>query len=671
MTPPASKIPPNPPLKKGGETTQVENLCHQVPQKMLPEWQREMALGRAALVRLYLQEAGLRPRGERAAAQQHFIEDYNFGLSYPELFGQLGQVSYGTLQRWAQLMRETADPLALAPHWGEHRKGASKLDPAAAHIMVSVALHPHNLPLNHVVKQARRIMVRRGVDDGHSDGTYLRFLKDYRDRHYRQWIFHREGQKALNDKCLPYLVRDYDLIKVGDAAVADGHKLNFEILNPWTGKPQRMILLLFFDLKSRMPLGWEIMPTENTQSIAVALRRAILRLGMPPLCVYIDNGKAFRAEFFSGTPDLSQGGLGGLFHRLEREVIYAWPYHGQSKPIERFFGVLAEMERLMPSYIGTCIEAKPAHLKRGEKLAARVHQKMTGGFVPTIPQAHAAIARFFDEYAQETKKRGYLKGTSPLAVFEAHRLETCATRKEMDPEELRELMMPAEVRTIRRNGIYLPHTGEEYYHPALSDRRHPVVIRYDWQQPEYILVYETSGEFICKAEPRPRVHPLARITGTAADRKLLAQEIALKKGLEKETISAAREFAEAVIIPETREFLESQGLNPPQPPFIKGGSNILRLPDLAAVEIEVKEAQVRQAAAAAVESQGFWQRLREAPDQERYEELLQLEVAGRDLPGEELAFMRYFEQTEAYRLLRDYFEDRRLLLALGNGRSSQ
>jgi len=90
------------------------------------------------------------------------------------------------------------------------------------------------------------------------------------------------------------------------------------------------------------------------------------------------------------------------------------------------------------------------------------------------------------------------------------------------------------------------------------------------------------------------------------------------------------------------------------------------LPDLAAVAVEVEEAQARQAAAADQAAAGFWRRLREAPDQERYEELLQLEVAGRELPGEELAFMRYFEQTEAYRLLGDYFEDRRLLLALGN-----
>lgn len=62
-------------------------------------------------------------------------------------------------------------------------------------------------------------------------------------------------------------------------------------------------------------------------------------LGKFPRVVYIDNGKAFRAEFFEKTPDFNQAGISGLYTALGCEVVHAWSYHGQSKPIERFSGL--------------------------------------------------------------------------------------------------------------------------------------------------------------------------------------------------------------------------------------------------------------------------------------------------------------------------------------------
>ena len=100
--------------------------------------------------------------------------------------------------------------------------------------------------------------------------------------------------------------------------------------DPETGKATRMTLLLFFDGASNHPLGWEIMPTENTDCISAAFRRTCLVLGKFPRVVYLDNGRAFRAKFFKGCPDFEQAGFLGLYKDLGCEVIHAWPYHGQS-----------------------------------------------------------------------------------------------------------------------------------------------------------------------------------------------------------------------------------------------------------------------------------------------------------------------------------------------------
>ena len=54
--------------------------------------------------------------------------------------------------------------------------------------------------------------------------------------------------------------------------VADGHTLNFQVINPFTGKPCRATLLGFLDWKSGGLVGYDIMLEECTQNIASALR---------------------------------------------------------------------------------------------------------------------------------------------------------------------------------------------------------------------------------------------------------------------------------------------------------------------------------------------------------------------------------------------------------------
>ena len=87
-------------------------------------------------------------------------------------------------------------------------------------------------------------------------------------------------------------MRDISKINAGDVFIADGHVLNFQVINPFTNRPARAVLAGFLDWKSGALIGYEIMMTENTQCIASALRNAIINLGMIPKVVYQDNGRA-------------------------------------------------------------------------------------------------------------------------------------------------------------------------------------------------------------------------------------------------------------------------------------------------------------------------------------------------------------------------------------------
>ena len=61
------------------------------------------------------------------------------------------------------------------------------------------------------------------------------------------------------------------MLEVGQVLIADGHTLNFQVINPFTGRPSRATLIGFLDWKSGGLVGYDIMLEENTQNIANAL----------------------------------------------------------------------------------------------------------------------------------------------------------------------------------------------------------------------------------------------------------------------------------------------------------------------------------------------------------------------------------------------------------------
>jgi putative transposase len=598
------------------------------------------ALARADLVKHYTEALAKAKRGKKAAARERFAKAYNTGLLFPEIFKIIGPASWKSIETWKRKLRD-GDAFDLADMRGAHRKGQCSLADDQAKVLLACALHPNRPLISEAIRLARTVCDQRQMPlNGISDATLRRFINDWKSRHYDQWVFYREGIKGWNDKVAPYVERDYDRLEVGDVLVADGHTLNFEIVNPWTGRPKRMTLILWLDMKSYYPLGWEIMPTENISAIASALRRAILRLGKTPRVVYLDNGKAFGARFFEGT-DLSQAGFEGLFARLGVEgVIHAWPYHAQSKTVERFFRDFAELERALPSYVGTSIDKKPPRLNRGEKLHRKLYDKLGGP--PTVEQAHLAIAAFFDEHSSRPMKR--LEGRTPAQLFAAGR------GPGVDPDRLAYLMMAAEVKTIHRNGIRM--FGRNYYDPALYGRRHQVTVRYDLQDQSHVLVYAPDGEFICRAEPPIRVHPAAQVLGDDTDRAELKRQLELKRGLERTTTGSAREFAEAEIAPVVREQQALAGLD-------RARSESRALPaqptmtEAEAAEIEAKAAEISRRTRAAGAEFGEL-----SEDGLRYVKLSLASRNGAALHDDDRTFMRFYRQSEEYNAKRAIIDER-------------
>lgn len=376
------------------------------------------------------------------------------------------------------------------------------------------------------------ILEQQGLPSPSSPATMRRAVEQFKSRHFDLWTFYREGEKALIDKVLPYIERDDKLLDVGDVLVADGHRCNFRVKNPWTGKPCRPLLVGFYDWKSRILCGWALAMEENVQVIAAALRRAIIRLGKTPKIVLLDNGKAFKSRVFTGNIDLEQCGIRGMFARLDIKTVFAWPYNARSKPIERFFGEFSnQFERYMPSFSGASIADKPASLMRNEKLMKAIYKE----HVLEIPQVMAALEKWWDFHVWT--QHPTLKTQQKGQVFEAGR------GPGIDEGKLNDLMMDAEVKRIGRNGISF--LGADYFNESLYGLRDQVVIKYDFSDITHIHVYSKSGEYLCRAKRRDKVHPMAVLLGSSKDVAEAKHQIRQHRSLKKQTTWLARQAMES------------------------------------------------------------------------------------------------------------------------------
>ncbi len=617
-----------------------------------PEPIYKKAMTKAGLLQAYLDYIKRAPRGSKTQARQEFIDAYNTGLLYETTYKTLGPLSWKSIERWKQTIATTGDALNLADMRGHRLQGRTIINREQAVILLGCALSPNRPRISAAVRQAKMIMGCRGIPNGYSESTYRRWLSNWKSRNYHHWVFSREGEKGLNDKVDYYIERDYDKISVGDILVADGHVLNFDILNPWTGKPKRMTLVLFLDMKSSMPLGWEIMPTENTQAISAALRRAIIALGKIPQVVYIDNGRAFKSRFFNGC-EWDEQAFVGVYAQLGIRTIFAWAYHGQSKTVERFFGTFSELETWMPTYVGTSIDRKPPRLNRGEKLHRRLWDRATGGICPTLVEAHQAISAWFDTYACRPQ-RGHLAGRMPISVFDAER------GPGVNQEELSHLMLAQDIKRITRAGISF--RKKNYYHPELYGRTEPVIIRYDLLNETSIMVYDQAGQFLCEASTKEKVHPAAQILGDEADQQLLSDQIKLKKSLSKTATGPARKLLEAEILPAVDYQLKALGINGQN----QSAAPIPIKPALSAAEkaekIEEDLAELRELNRP--DANDIFRGLERLDGDALYEKLIEIEVRNLLIPGEYQAWMRYYEQTPGYQNNVDHYETLRARFAV-------
>ena len=495
--------------------------------KYTPEKAKQNALAKLDLIRKW--QEFRRKAVNKLQADYDFVKLHNSSNSY--LFSVLGKISRGSLHRWKASLDGTEDYKRLIPNYkyvsvNEYR---TCLTDEEIKIFMGLLLHPNRICIGKAIALTKYKLKEQGQSFIPADITFRRYAKWFKDNNYDKWVLARDGEKALSDKVEPYIKRDASLLDVGDILVADGHKLAFQVINPFTGKPCRATLVGFLDWKSTALVGYEIMLEENTQCIASALRNAIINLDMIPKIVYQDNGRAFRAKYFTDEKGFGELGFYGLYAKLGIETVFARPYNARSKVIERFFKEFQEgFEKLMPSYVGSSIINKPAYLKRNEKFHSYLHND----YIPTIEETIKMIDMWL-------KFKNSQPCTNAPNMTIAEVLEN-RKKQNIDTSLLDDLMLATEVKTIQRNGVRFLNC--DYFDERLYGLRGKVLVKYNLFDLTNVKVYTPKGEYLCTAERVTETHPMAKILGTVEDLEDYKQKIQKQQKLKRKTINSVKKL---------------------------------------------------------------------------------------------------------------------------------
>ena len=528
-----------------------------------PEKCKQIALARLDIIHQWLE---FRKKSQnKLQADYDFVKLHNTSNSY--LFEILGKISRGSLHRWYAMLNGTEDYTKLLPQYkyssvNDYR---TVLNDEEIKIFMGLLLHPNRLSIGKAIALTKYRLKEQGQSFIPADITFRRYAKWFKDNNYDKWILARDGEKALSDKVEPYIKRDASLLEVGDILVADGHKLAFQVINPFTGKPTRATLVGFLDWKSTALVGYEIMLEENTQCVASALRNAIINLDMIPKIVYQDNGRAFRAKYFTDDKRFTELGFQGLYSKLGIETVFARPYNARAKVIERFFKEFQEgFEKLLPSYIGSSINNKPAYMMRNEKL----HKSWHNEYIPTIEETIKMIDMWLN-----------FKNSQPCPNAPDRTIaEVLSERKRqnIDINTLDDLMLATEVKTIQRNGIRFLNC--DYFDERLYGFKSKVLIKYNLFDLTSIKVYTPKGEYLCTAKRVTETHPMAKLLGDVKDYEDYKQKIVKQRQLKKKTVESVKKYLQC----EDIKLLETQVEQaishlPLQTPFKTGSKKVQTL----------------------------------------------------------------------------------------------
>lgn len=314
----------------------------------------------------------------------------------------------------------------------------------------------------------------------------------------------RQGEKALA-QLYPCQERDKASLRAMEWINGDGYLHNVFVRFP-DGEIGRPKTWFWQDVHSNMILGWRTDASENTDMIRLACLDVFERWGLPDNHVTIDNTRAAANKWMTGgianrfrfkvkaTDPL------GILPGLGLQVHWATPGWGQSKPVERAFGVggMGEYVDKHPALAGAWCGNNPT--AKPENYGSRAIEWDV--FIQTIA---AGVATW---NAKGKRRNPICRGQySYQEVFLASYRESAIRR--LTAEQRRLFLLTAEAINVAKDGTFKMAAGKGF---GLGENRYgcdrlfgfagqKIVVRFDPQDLHgSVHCYTLSGAYIGEAE---------------------------------------------------------------------------------------------------------------------------------------------------------------------------
>ncbi len=322
----------------------------------------------------------------------------------------------------------------------------------------------------------------------------------------------REGDKTFRDKFAYVTLRKKPALP-RQWVNSDHHQCDHFVIFP-DGKIGRPWLTAIQDICTNEIMGFYIkrevragrVAHPGSNEVALCLRRAVLKKedqGWPSFGLfenfYLDLGKDYRSHH-----------VRAVCHDLGIHIEHCQPYHGQSKPIERWFGVMENALRHLPGYTGSKPELRPEGIDPKSLLSIDQYDRAL----------HDWITK---EYHYQSSKA--LGGLSPIEALGSHAKNGWSPREIGNDRALDLLLMRRRSVKVYRMGIQaFGVQGKQRYFwtdELTSYINQRVDIAYDPAHVGELLVY-AKDRFVCKATNK-------ELLTFGASEEMIAQERQIRR----------------------------------------------------------------------------------------------------------------------------------------------
>ena len=481
------KITEDPP--EGAEQILPETEQQQAIDEFTEEERREIDFWLEA-VEQWQRYRGLPGVASRAEADRKFLAWY--ALEHPERV-----FSMDTLYRkWKAV--KAGDLRGLVDKRGKWRKGKSSVDETVWQIFQYYYLDQAEHSISKCIEYTKLWVQERFPDLYTEIPNYSAFYRRMqREMPECVKVLGRKGHKAYSDRCAPYIHRTYEDIASNEWWIADNHTFDVMVRDR-DGKLHRPYLTAFLDARSGIFTGWHITDNPCSDATLVALRKGILRYGIPDN-IYVDNGREFL------TFDI--GGLGhrkkkpkdgvelfeppGVFKRLGIEMTNAIVRNAKAKIIERrFLDVKNDLSRLFETYTGGNVLEKPERLKTVLRKDAVYTDEEFREYVEMVLEYYFNLQEY---NGAVTEDRGKLK----MDVFNEH----LHRKRTASAEELHLMLMrSSRPQKVGRRGVHLDISGThiDYWNDdfLFLMQGQTVYFRYDPDDLSEVRIYDLEDRYL-------------------------------------------------------------------------------------------------------------------------------------------------------------------------------